>query len=255
VEAALFLLVEKGYISYDLKELLLNQIKANFTEHNKRYKHNIWESNNAFIQYVSKYQDDEIYGYIEDPKNIVIDVYHAILVTAKERGLIQNDEFTQYYNAAKAVPKSRYEMRLEAYNDIFEEPFIEKEIVTESELETETAKYWKCPTCDKLVGMEFKVCLNCNTKVPDTIVHPAKEEIIRQIKIKKSFNPVRSGLIITGIGIVVVLLAFSMGYSFDDYWSFYFIDFLIGIFGIMAGLVSVIYGLFFYSKKEYDTSK
>lgn len=255
VEAALFLLVEKGYISYDLKELLLNQIRANFAEHKKRYKHNIWESNNAFIQYVSKYKDDEIYSFIEDPKNIVIDVYHAILVTAKERGLIPNDEFTQYYNAAKAVPKTRYEMRFEAYNDLFEEPFIEKEIVTESELETETAKYWKCPTCDKLVGMESKVCLNCNTKVPDTIVHPAKEEVIRQIKIKKSYNPVRSGLIMTGIGIGVVMLTFSWGYSLDDFWNFHYLEFFFGIIGILAGIVSVIYGLFFYSKEKYNKSK
>lgn len=255
VEAALFLLVEKGYISYDLKELLLNQIRANFAEHNKRYKHNIWESNNAFIQYVSKYQDDEIYGFIEDPKDIVIDVYHAILVTAKERGLIPNDEFTQYYNAAKAVPKTRYQMRREAFNDIFEEPFIEKEIITESELETETAKYWKCPTCDKLVGMEFKVCLRCNTKIPVTIVHPAKEEVIRQIKIRKSYNPVRSGLIMTGIGIGVVLLAFSLGFSLDDFWSVYCADFIIGLLAILGGVVSVIYGLFFYSKEKHEKSK
>jgi hypothetical protein len=252
VEAALFLMVEKGSISYDLKELLFNQIRSNFADHNKQYKHNKWEINNAFVQYVSKYTDDEIYSLIEDPKGIVIDVYHSILVTAKEKGLISNIGFTEYYNGAKAVPKTRYELRREAYNDIFEEPFIEKEVVTEAEVESEIDKYWKCPTCNQLVGMEFKVCLTCNTKIPETIVHPAKEEVIRQVKIKKSYNPVRSGLIITGIGIGVVLLVFSRGFSLDDLWSLYFIDFLIGILGILAGIVSVIYGLFFYSKEKHD---
>jgi hypothetical protein len=255
VEAALYLMVEKGSISYDLKELLLNQIRSNFAVHNKRYKQNTWENNNAFIQYVSKYSDDEIYGFIEDPKDIVIDVYHAILVTAKERGLIPNDEFAEYYNAAKAVPKTRYEMRREAFNDIFEEPFIEKEVVTDTEVESEINKYWKCPACNQLVGMEFKVCLRCNTKIPETIVHPAKEEVIRQIKIRKSYNPVRSGLIIVAVGICVVSLAFSLGFSLDDFWSVYCADFIIGLLAILGGVVSVIYGLFFYSKNKHDTPK
>jgi hypothetical protein len=254
VEAALFLLVEKGTISYDLKELLLIQIRTNFANHKKRYKPNNWENSNAFLQYVSKYTDDEIYDFIEDPKGIVIDVYHAILVTAMERGLISDLDFKEYYNGAKAVPKTRYEQRIEAYNDIFEEPFIEKEIVTEAEVESEIDKYWKCPTCNQLVGIEFNVCLNCNTKIPETIVHPAKEEVIRKIKIKKSYNPVRSGLILAGIGIGMVLLTLSWGDSFDDFWSFNYFEFFFGIIGILAGLGLFIYGLF-YSKEKHDKSK
>lgn len=250
VEAALFLMVEKGLISYDLKELLLNQIRSNFTDHNKRYKQNKWEINNAFVQYVSKYTDDEIYSFIEDPKGIVIDVYHSILVTAKERGLISINGFAEYYNGAKAVPKTRYEIRREVYNDIFEEPFIEKEVVTDTEAESEINKYWKCPACNQLVRMELKVCLNCNTKIPEAIVHPSKGEVIRQIKIKKSYNPVRTGLIITGFGIVAVLLAFSLGFSFDDFWSVYCTDFVVGIMGILGGVVFVIYGLFFIQKRN-----
>ena len=65
VEAALFLLVDKGTIPYELKEKLLKQIESNFADHNKRYKQYKWESNNAFLHYVSRYSDDEIYNFIE----------------------------------------------------------------------------------------------------------------------------------------------------------------------------------------------
>jgi hypothetical protein len=60
VEAALIVSVEKGLITYELKELLLKQISVNFSAHLKHIKQYKWEKNNAFIRYVTGYQDDEI---------------------------------------------------------------------------------------------------------------------------------------------------------------------------------------------------
>ena len=255
VEAAMFLLVEKGIISYELKEKLLKQIDSNFADHSKRYKQYKWESNNAFIQFVSRYQDDEIYNFIEDPKGIVIDVYHAILVTAMERQLISEKDFTEYYVSAKAVPKTDAELRNEIVDEFITESFTGNEVVSEAELESEIEKYWKCPSCGEMVGMEFGVCWKCQTEIPETIVHPGKEEVIKEIRIRKSFSPVKTGLFIIVCGIGIDLLTLARGYSLDDFWHFRYIEFVLGIIFTLAGLGFVIFGLFFYSKEKPDTSK
>jgi hypothetical protein len=97
VEAALHIAVDKGMVSYDLKERLLTQIRMNFSKKAKSAKQANWESYNAFTGYISGYTDNDILNFIEDPADIVIDVYHALLVTAKERSLITGEDFNRFY--------------------------------------------------------------------------------------------------------------------------------------------------------------
>ena len=100
VEAAIHVAVDKGMISYDLKERLLYQIRLNCSDKAKAVKQSNWESNNAFTGYVAGYSDDDILNFIEDPADIVIDVYHAVLSEAKKRDLISQEEFEKIYHDA-----------------------------------------------------------------------------------------------------------------------------------------------------------
>jgi hypothetical protein len=240
VKAALIVSVDKGLISYDLKELLLKQIKENITSGTRRYKQKKWEADNAFTGYVSKYTDDEIYNIIEDPKGIVIDVYHAFLLTARERELISEDDFAEYYKIAKAAVRTEAEIE----RDEFYEEFVDSDStieVSETEVEAEAEKYWICPSCNEMVGMEFGICWKCQTEIPETIEHPAREEIIKEIKIRKSIDPVKSGSIAIACGLVAGLIYFS-----GDHFHYYRI-FVCAIL-ILAGVGLVIFGLFFKSK-------
>jgi hypothetical protein len=121
VRAALFVSVERGLISYSLKELLLKQIETNLATHIKPRGNYYWESNNAFLQYVSRYTEEEIYTFIDDPDGIVIDVYHAILLTAKERELISEDEFSNYFEESKGAMRSDEEIMDEEIKELIKD--------------------------------------------------------------------------------------------------------------------------------------
>jgi hypothetical protein len=112
VEAALIVSVDQGLISYGLKVLLSKQMMTNFIAHSKHIKATRWESNNAFLGFVTRYTDDEIYDFIENPSGIVMDVYHAILMTAKERELISEYHFKEYYKKAMLGTRTDEEIEL-----------------------------------------------------------------------------------------------------------------------------------------------
>jgi hypothetical protein len=99
-EAAIHVAVDRGMISYDLKERLLYQIRLNLSKRTKAVKQANWETNNAFTGYVAGYSDDDILNFIEDPADIIIDVYHAVLSEAKKRDLISQEEFERIYHDA-----------------------------------------------------------------------------------------------------------------------------------------------------------
>jgi hypothetical protein len=248
VAAALYLSVDRGLISFDLKEQLVKQIEMNFASHRKHIKQNNWEKDNAFIRYVSGYTDDEIYDTIDNPSDIVIDVYQAILVTAKRRELISADDFARYSKAGKAAIRTEDEIRNDENRELFKDLGLSDDFATEGELEAEKEKYWKCPKCNQLVEMEFGVCWNCQAEIPDTIIHPDKEEIIKQSAGERSFNPVKTGFICIILGAIVCLLTISRGYAFDDYWHFHYGRFIYGILAVIVGIGFLIFGIFFKSK-------
>jgi predicted amino acid-binding ACT domain protein len=241
VNAALFVAVERGVISLELKELLLTQIEANYVSHSKRYKQKKWETNNAFKGYVARYQDEEIYNLIDDPKGIVIDVYHAILLTGVEREIISQEDFDDYFKQATLIIRSDSEVERDELYDLFEDtkPLIGFE--TEEALEAEAEKYWICPSCNETVEIEMGVCWNCQEKIPEVIEHPEKELIIKEIRVRQHFSPVKSGFLAIGIGLFVILIDFAGRHTH------YYRLVVSGII-VLAGVFLVITGLFSKSK-------
>jgi hypothetical protein len=240
VKAALTVSVEKGFISYDTKENLLTQIETNRAMHGKSIEKNKWESENAFVGYVSGYQDDVLYNIIEDPHGIVIDVYHAILVTALQRELISNEDFREYFAGAKKSLRSDEEKREEVLDE-FIGNFIPPDIpVSEEELETETAKYWKCPSCNENVGMEFGICWNCQAEMPEVVEHPGKEEVRKEIAVRKPFSPVKTGISLIALGLLFGVIDYLVLSFHHHYISSGIV--------VLIGLGFVIFGLFFYKK-------
>lgn len=102
INAALYLSVEKGLISYNLKEALWEQIQGNLVLLDKRVKTYSWEKSNAFTEMFSGYTDDQLYDIIENPPEISVDAYHAILTLALQRELISENEFFNCFANAKA---------------------------------------------------------------------------------------------------------------------------------------------------------
>lgn len=250
VEAALIVSVDKGYISFGLKELLRKQIETNFSAHSRQLKQYKWEKNNAFREYVAGYQDDEIYEHLENPSGIVIDVYHAILLTAKERELISEEDFKRYYEETKAANRSEYEIRNAEIDEFYRDDKIPDETLNETELEAEREKFWKCPNCGELVEMEFGVCWKCQGEVPETIEHPDKEEIIKQRAGERSYNPVKIGSTLLILGALICLLTWFRGDSYGFFKHLHYEDYAIGGIAMLAGIGFLIYGLFFKSKAE-----
>jgi hypothetical protein len=247
VKAALIVSVDKGLISYDQKELLLKQIEENFASRKKRYKENKWETKNAFVWYVSRYNDDEIYNIIEDPNGIAIDVYHAILLTAKERELISDNDFEEYYKTAIEAIRTEDEFKRDEFYKFLDDSEKVVGFETEVDLEAETEKYWKCPTCNEMVGMEFSVCWNCQAEIPETVEHPDKEEIVKELAYENPFSPLKTGLIMIGGGILIGLFSLQL-FSFQDHY--HYVRLVFSALFILTGIVFFIIGLFFTPKNE-----
>jgi len=250
VKAALIVSVDKGLITYELRELLWNQIEANFEAHNKNIKQYKWESNNAFVKYISGYQDDEIYNIIEDPHEIVMDVYHAVLVTAKERELISDQDFVTYYENAKSGARTEDEIRNAEIDEFLRTDDPANEFESESELEAEKEKFWKCPKCNQLVGMEFSVCWNCQTNIPDIVEHPDREEIIKEVADRGKANPVKAGFYLIGGGIFVILLDQLCTYTHIPFFFTHIGGFVLGGFMVLSGIVVIVYSFFLRREPE-----
>jgi hypothetical protein len=239
VEAALYVAVDRGLISYDLKENMTGQIRTNFSSKVKGVKKVIYEQNNAFTGYVERFRDEDIYSLIEDPSEIVIDVYHAVLSIAKKRELISEADFIRLYGDGLKASRNEEEIMRDEYNEII---LGDEDVeITDAEPEAEKEKYWKCPACNELVSVDLAVCWNCEASIPDKIEHPEKEEVIREVKARKSYDPVKTGMSLAGAGVIIILLTFSRGHSITDYWHFRYLTLLLGVISLLFGLGIIIY--------------
>jgi hypothetical protein len=248
VEAALYVSVEKGLISYDLRELLWQQIASLFKAHESKIKHYSWETSNAFVRYFAVYTDEEIYEIIEDPNNIAIDVYHALLIAAKERELISDSDFSRYYGEAKKAIMSDAEIDRGILSDIFRIEEGPDESQIEVDLEAEREKYWKCPTCHENVGMEYAVCWNCQSSIPEEIVHPDPAEIRSELPPKMPPSLVRIGFTLIGTGIFVFALDMFRHYRYSSYLITHLGGYILSSFFVLLGLGFIIYGAFVGNK-------
>jgi hypothetical protein len=203
VEAALIVAVDKGLISFDLRNNLSEQITSNRSRHWVRDGRYEWEKNNAFIELVNGYSDDDIYRILEEPSGIVIDVYHAVLVTALKRELISQTDFTNYFENAKKAIRGDREIEDDEFKDLIKETPLERLFDDKIDLESEREKFWKCPKCGESVLMDLTVCWNCETTMPVNIVHPGTEEITKEI-IEEGKPGIKPFLLI-GIAFIVII--------------------------------------------------
>jgi hypothetical protein len=249
VEAALIVSVDQGLISYGLKMLLSKQMMANFIAHSKQIKATRWESDNAFLEFVKRYTDDEIYDFIENPSEIVMDVYHAILSTAKERELISENNFKELYK--KAMLGTRTDEEIESAERIDHIKDIDLNFsnvhLNEAEIEAEKQKYWKCPFCNQVVNIESAVCWNCKGERPEKFERPDKQEVIKEFIFHKPKSLNKAGSLMMGSGALMILL----GIARKDLLSFHYYDyFLIGL-----GIIAIIAGFIFFIKGITDKWK
>jgi hypothetical protein len=250
VEAALYLSVEKGFISYDVRELLWQQIASSFKAHESNIKHYRWEKSNAFVRYFAGYNDEEIYAIIEDPNNIAIDVYHALLLAAKERELISEADFKRYYGEAKEALMREEDINRNILINIFGMEQGPDESQIEIDLEAEREKYWKCPKCNENVGMEYAVCWNCQSSIPEEIFHPDPAEIRREITTKTPPSFVRIGFTLIGTGVLVFFLDMFRHYRYSSYLLTHMGGYIISGFFVLLGLGFIVYGAFLKEKED-----
>jgi hypothetical protein len=251
VNAALFVLVEKGIISYDLKEELWHQIESNFQASKRNFKVYTWEKTNAFNNYVASYTDEEIYNIIDNPGDIVIDVYFAVILTAKLRELISEEDYQLHYKNAKLGIRTEAEIRSDEIDDFFGSD--DQVELTNEEIEAEKEKFWKCPQCNQLVEMEFGICWSCQTEIPAVVEHPDKEQIIREIKARTPWNPVKWGLYMIVVGSMVALWEQYRPFYSDFNNKFRFIGVIFGGFIALCGVAFLVFGL--YSRSHSDDQK
>jgi hypothetical protein len=250
VEAALIVSVDRGILTYDMKEQLSRQIFANFSAHTKGIKQTRWEVNNAFIGFATRYTDDEIYNFIEDPSDIVIDVYYAILETAKARELISAEDMKTYKEGAMAAIKTEDEIKRDEWLGYIKDVDTDDVDLSESEIEEEKEKYWKCPFCSQLVDMDLAVCWNCQAEMPKNFEHPDKEEIIKELAYSKPFSFTSTGFGLAGAGILMGLLAFIHHHGHNFGLEFDPVLLGIGVVSFLAGIIVLIIGIFFKSPQD-----
>jgi hypothetical protein len=250
VEAALIVSVDKGLISYDLREQLWDQIDDNFAALDQPVKNFSWEANNAFVRYVSNYSDEEIYRILEDPNEIVIDVYHAFLLTAKERELISEADFKNFYEDAKMAGEGEEVKMHYDIADLFRSEASLSDEPDEAEIEAEKEKYWKCPKCNEMVGMEFGVCWNCAAEVPEVIEHPDVKEVLKERTMVKRYTPLGIGLRLIVAGVFIIVIDFFRHYDHISNFRTHIGGYIFGGIFILVGLAFLIYGSFFNSENN-----
>ncbi|HUX94650.1 MAG TPA: hypothetical protein VMV47_02870 [Bacteroidales bacterium] len=240
-EAALYVAVERGIIAYDLREKITEQIRLNYSKKSKYAKQAVWDKNNAFKEYVSSYNDEEIYNIIDNPSEIVIDVYHAVLLAALERELISSEDFDNLFKDGIKSSRNEAELYTDRMNELYGDPFDDEPGLTDEQIEEYKSKFWKCPSCNELVDTDFEICWKCQTEKPDLIQQPDREEIIREIKPLRIFPPVKTGFTLIASGIGVFLMSFIRLYSRSIPWNHRYATLAFSAFFIILGLVFIIF--------------
>jgi hypothetical protein len=203
IEAAMSVAVERGIVSYDLKESLQKQMTENMSRHWDRKAKFAWEKNNAFLEYVSRYNDDEIYSIIEEPREIVIDVYHAVILTALQRELITKEDFAEYFEGAKSALRTDFERHMDDFRERYDLPDPDENPLNDETVRAEAAKYRKCSGCGELVDSELTVCWNCQAEIPETAPIPDIVEMRKEIISENSGIGIHPLLLVAGINLIV----------------------------------------------------
>jgi hypothetical protein len=241
-EAALYVDVDRGIISYDVKEQVLSQVRFNFSKKAKAAKQLNWERNNAFSGYVSGYTDDKLLNLVEDPSDIVIDVYHAVLLEMVKRDLISQAEYDRLYSEALKSSRSDEEIRKEEEEEFFSDFENDESLIDDKMIEEQKENFWKCPGCGELVDINYGICWNCQTPIPEKTEPPSSEEIKKELSSEKKFKPIRTGLALIAVAGLVILrdyFRYSHRDRFPDAVALGFAAFF-----LLPGIALIVYGIF-----------
>jgi hypothetical protein len=181
LEAALFVAVERGFITYDLRESLHKQMTDNLGKHWDRKATFKWEKENAFRRYVSGYSDEKIYEIIDDPNGMVIDAYHAVLLTALERELISKEDFNMYFSGAKSALTTDLERSLDDFRNLYDLPQDSEDLFDETSVGAYASGFRKCPSCGEIADADLSVCWNCQAEIPESAPVPGVEEMRKEL--------------------------------------------------------------------------
>jgi len=248
-DAALFTAVERGLISYELKEKLAEQIKFNLSDVPDYRKQKSWEKNNSFAEYAARYSDEELYEIIDNPSDRIIDAYHGVLVAALSRELISEEDFGDLFNNALKSLRSEGDIYREETDNFLRDILLEKVEITDEQAEAESARYWKCPNCGENIDMEFAVCWKCNTAIPDNPEHPGREEVKKELLYRSPAKPARIGLALLLLGLIIMGVSWLGFHIHLGYWRHRYSDIFLGGIIAVAGVIILIYHLFTYKRE------
>jgi len=120
----------------------------------------------------------------------------------------------------------------------------------EAEIEAEREKYWKCPNCSEMVGIEFGVCWNCAAEVPELLEHPDTKEVLEEITPRRHYTPLSIGFRLMGAGVIIIVLDFFRHNSYGSaHWT-HFAGYIFGGVFIVMGLAFILYSTFSKSGKD-----
>jgi len=116
---------------------------------------------------------------------------------------------------------------------LYEETPEEEDEENETDIEEAQKHYWKCSKCNELVEMQYDICWNCQSEMPLDIVHPDKEEVIKEIS--ENSYPISlagSGLALIIVGLVEIFFGNWRRFTLFDHNE----RFVFGGILIIAGL-------------------
>lgn len=242
VEAALIISVDRGYIPYEVREKVSAQIERNILAHQKGIKPSSWEDDNAFNMYVSSWSDEEIYDKIDNPSNIVIDVYSAVLGKALERELISRTEYERLNAESRKAIRTDAEAEMDDFLEFTKDLSGPGQELSDEDAGKERVKFWICPGCHEYVDSGLSSCPRCQTEKPENPEHPMKEDIKRLHELKRPFNYKKGGITILAAGIILLILGLvtrSGWHIFRYRWD----AVITGVAGILSGLIFLFKGV------------
>jgi len=198
------------------------------------------------MEYVGRYSDSMIYDILEDPGDIVRDVYRVLLETAVERNLIDRGESDRLLREARRADMTILERKIDISNEVFDDIFFKREEILKQQTEVGQEDYWMCPSCGESVGMNLSECWNCQAGIPENPEHPVIEEVVTEVHTERiPKTPGRMGVALIICGVLGILAGIARGLgrvnTFGELLTYRIEVIIIGSLAILAGILLLIY--------------
>jgi hypothetical protein len=165
-EAAVMTASHRAMISYELRDMLLDYIRSAFTQISRTSEVR-WSRSNPFREYVKRYSDSEIYDFLEDPGDIVKDVYRTLLEEGVSRELIEQGESDRLLREARRAAMTRIERKYDLMDEVMNDLVFRRNKNKEKQAAAVKDEFWTCPGCGEQVLTTLAVCWNCETPFPE----------------------------------------------------------------------------------------